>query len=136
MLGDYTDAQASECEEPVNGDEILTFENKYMRNDIGKAQSKANKIAWNRIDYNNAKTVSENVVSTDYVQSGLITGTQWDTMLTFLSQNVNVANDSTSWGNYYNNTTYSTNANGKYATESDSYAWKDGSYNKGRTLLL
>lgn len=30
VLGDYTDAQASECEEPVNGDEILTFENKYM----------------------------------------------------------------------------------------------------------
>lgn len=30
VLGDATDAQASECEEPVNGDEILTFENKYM----------------------------------------------------------------------------------------------------------
>ena len=30
VLGDCNDAQASECEEPINGDEILTFENKYM----------------------------------------------------------------------------------------------------------
>ena len=30
VLGDSEDASASECEQPLNGDEILTFENKYM----------------------------------------------------------------------------------------------------------
>ncbi len=30
VLGDYTDARASECEQPVNSDEILTFDEKYL----------------------------------------------------------------------------------------------------------
>lgn len=30
VLGDYTDATASECEQPVNSDEILTFDEKYL----------------------------------------------------------------------------------------------------------
>lgn len=90
------------------------------RADIGKAQSKFDKIAWNNISYNNAKKVSENVISTDYVQSGLITGTQYDTVLKFLSQEVDVDSDSTAWGNYrnkygyeitgYHITTYYTNS--------------------------
>ena len=42
VLGDYTDAQASECEEPVNGDEILTFENKYMSGSKGSKGAKTN----------------------------------------------------------------------------------------------
>ena len=42
VLGDYTDAQASECEEPVNGDEILTFENKYMSGGKGSKGAKTN----------------------------------------------------------------------------------------------
>ncbi len=30
VLGDYEKAEASECEEPVNGEDILTFEDKYI----------------------------------------------------------------------------------------------------------
>ena len=30
VLGDYEEAEASECEEPVNSDEILSYEDKYM----------------------------------------------------------------------------------------------------------
>ena len=30
VLGDYKDAQASECEEPINSDKILSYEDKYM----------------------------------------------------------------------------------------------------------
>ena len=30
VLGDENDAEASECEEPLNGDEILSYENKYI----------------------------------------------------------------------------------------------------------
>jgi D-alanine-D-alanine ligase len=32
VLGDFEDAEASECEEPVNTDEILSYEDKYMSN--------------------------------------------------------------------------------------------------------
>ena len=30
MLGDYEEAEASECEEPINADEILSFKDKYL----------------------------------------------------------------------------------------------------------
>ncbi|MBQ7900752.1 MAG: D-alanine--D-alanine ligase [Clostridia bacterium] len=39
VLGDYTDAQASECEEPVNATDILTFKDKYMSGGKGSKGS-------------------------------------------------------------------------------------------------
>ena len=41
VLGDTEDAQASECEEPVNGDDILSFEDKYMSGSKGKSGAKS-----------------------------------------------------------------------------------------------
>ncbi len=38
VLGDYESAQASECEEPVNSDDILTFEDKYIGGAKGSAK--------------------------------------------------------------------------------------------------
>ncbi|WP_034444811.1 D-alanine--D-alanine ligase family protein [Butyrivibrio sp. AE2032] len=38
VLGDYESAQASECEEPVNSDEILSFEDKYIGGAKGGAK--------------------------------------------------------------------------------------------------
>lgn len=38
VLGDYESAQASECEEPVNSDEILSFEDKYIGGAKGSAK--------------------------------------------------------------------------------------------------
>lgn len=35
VLGDYEEAIASECEEPVNTDEILSYEDKYLSNEKG-----------------------------------------------------------------------------------------------------
>ena len=105
------------------------------RIDIGKAQSKAGKIVWNRIDYNNAKTVSENVISTDSVQSGLITGKQWDTMLKFIeSAGVNVDTDCTSWGNYIDKKGYS--ISGYYRTANVDVAYTNGSYTKSSNVPL
>ena len=105
------------------------------RTDIGKAQSKAGKIVWNRIDYNNAKTVSENVVTTSAVQSGLITGKQWDTMLKFIeSAGVNVDTDCTSWGNYNDKTGYS--INGYYRTQHADVVYTNGSYTKSSNGYL
>ena len=40
VLGDRFDAEASECEEPVAADEILSFENKYMSNPTKGGASK------------------------------------------------------------------------------------------------
>ena len=105
------------------------------RTDIGKAQSKAGKIVWNEIDYNNAKTVSENVVTTSEVQSGLITGKQWDTMLKFIeSAGVNVDTDCSSWGNYIDKTGYS--INGYYRTQYADVVYTNGSYTKSSNGYL
>lgn len=37
-LGDYEEAEASECEEPVSGGEILSYEDKYVAGDKGGSQ--------------------------------------------------------------------------------------------------
>lgn len=41
VLGDYESAQASECEEPINSDEILSFEDKYIGVAKGSAKGGA-----------------------------------------------------------------------------------------------
>lgn len=38
VLGDYEDAQASECEEPVSSDEILSYEDKYVAGNKGGSE--------------------------------------------------------------------------------------------------
>ena len=38
VLGDYESAEASECEEPINSDEILSFEDKYIGGSKGSAK--------------------------------------------------------------------------------------------------
>ena len=43
VLGDYESAEASECEEPVNSDEILSFEDKYISGSKGGAKSSGSK---------------------------------------------------------------------------------------------
>ena len=40
ILGDYEEAEASECEEPVSSDRILTYEEKYLRKEGGKTSAK------------------------------------------------------------------------------------------------
>ncbi len=88
-----------------------------------KPESKLNGFVWNYINYTNAKSVSENAYKTDYVKSGLLTGRQWDTMLRFIEQTgVNIATDSSNWGNYYDKTGYTVD-NGYYkAGAVDTYA--------------
>jgi hypothetical protein len=70
---------------------------------LGTPVSKKNSVPWNFIDYPNAKANAERMYnSTDYIQSGLITGKQWDTVLKWLeNSSKNVQTDSTLWGNYY-----------------------------------
>lgn len=99
------------------------------RIDIGKAQSKANRIVWNQIDYEHAKVVAESVISNEFVQSTLVTGTMWDTMCQFIqTAGYSVVNDSSSWGNYYTKDGYQ--INGYYRTQIADGLYEQGSYTK------
>ncbi len=61
---------------------------------------KSNNYIWNNISYFNAKTVAENMVKNNYVCSGMITGTQWDTIISwFKHTGINITN-SLEYGNY------------------------------------
>ena len=77
----------------------------YTARDVsGVPISKKNQISWNFISYSNAKANSEKLYnSSNYVQSGLVTGTQWDTVMKWLTNaNIDVQNDCKDWGNYQN----------------------------------
>ena len=68
--------------------------------------SKQGTKIWNYIDYNNANTVAQAMINNSATygttKSGLVTGTQWDTIMKwYQSSNINV--DTTQdWGTYYN----------------------------------
>ncbi len=80
---------------------------------------------WNYITYDNAKIVSEKYMSNKYVQSGLPTGTQWDTLMKWLENSgYDVETDSTAWGNYANSAQIT--INGRYTTNGTT--WSTGSY--------
>lgn len=106
------------------------------KNNIGKAQSKENKIVWNRINYTNSKIVAEDVVSNEYVQSGLLTGTQWDTMCKFIEKSgVDVLSNSVAWGNYYDKIDYNVN-DVYYRTEHADVVYSKGNYTKSANGYL
>lgn len=86
----------------------------------GIPQSKAGIVPWNFIDWTHAQVNAESMYNTGTVNSGLITGTQWDVMINKIasSDNTKSLTDSSSWGNYINTTlTYigrsATNTSGK-----------------------
>lgn len=55
---------------------------------------------WNNIEYHNVKTVSEKMYQTEEVKSGLMTGRQFDTILTWANLSGYPLNDGAKWGNY------------------------------------
>ena len=97
------------------------------------AVSKPGTKIWNYIDYNNANTVAQAMINNSATygttKSGLITGTQWDTIMRWY-QNSNINVDTTQdWGTY-RNLTY--NGNGKYFTYSgsDPTTWSEGTFTR------
>lgn len=92
--------------------ESTTNQNHDEKNQVynlnGIPQSRAGIVPWNFIDWTHAKANAESMYSNYYVQSGLITGTQWDVILNtminkgWLSKN-EVTDDSSKWGNYRDN---------------------------------
>lgn len=81
-------------------------ESNQIYNKSGKPQSKAGIVPWNFIDWNNAKANAESMYNNEYVNSGLITGTQWDVMLNKMVEKTDLTEadltSSSKWGNYRN----------------------------------
>ena len=70
-------------------------------NKTGIPVSKKGAKVWTNIDYTNSKANSENMISNEYVQTGLITGTAWDTVCHWI-KNDDELKDSRTYGNYNN----------------------------------
>ena len=70
-------------------------------------QSKAGMVPWMYIDWTQSKANAEKMYNNIYVNSGLVTGTQWDVILNkMLSENAIKASDLTAsenLGNYADN---------------------------------
>ena len=80
---------------------VITDSN-YPNKVTGNIVEKANSIPYYHADYYTALEMSERLYNnSSYVQSGLITGTQWDMMMKFLSESSDYSDmKSTNWGNY------------------------------------
>ena len=82
---------------------VITDSN-YPNKATGNIVEKANSIPYYHADYYTAVQMSERLYNNNlYVQSGLITGTQWDMMMKFLSNTSDYSDmKSAQWGNYGN----------------------------------
>ena len=70
-------------------------------NKIGIPVSKKDATVWTNITYTNAKASAESMISNEYVQTGLITGTAWDTVCHWIKSDDELK-DSRTYGNYNN----------------------------------
>ena len=104
---------------------VITDSN-YPNKVTGNIVEKANSIPYYHADYYTAVEMSKRLYSNNsYVQSGLITGTQWDMMMKFLSDSTNYSDmKSTQWGNYDNVSL--TNLRGYYTNVNSSNGSTDG----------
>ena len=84
----------------------------------GKVTTKAGEIPYYHSDYFTACKLSSSMYSTNYVQSGLVTGTMWDAMLKFIGKGNEAILTSSTWGNYNNTSSYVTYTagQGRYGT--------------------
>ena len=69
----------------------------------GVPLSQQRKIVWTNISYSNAKASAESMISNNYVQTGLITETAWDTTCHFIKDTTELT-DSVAYGNYKDST--------------------------------
>ena len=92
---------------------------------------KQNAYPYNYVTCSQAQTLASNMESGNYTSS-LMFGVQWDLVLKHLetkgTAQADLKDNSTNWGNYYNNSWNITNANSKYAP--DDLGWTNGAYGK------
>lgn len=104
----------------------------------GKITTKAGEIPYYHTDYETALKLSNNMYQTDYVRSGLVTGTMWDVMMKFIAENDDEIVTKSTWGNYTNGSVTYTEGKGRYATVNPSngsmtsaFTVSDGKYYYG-----
>ena len=103
---------------------------------------KANQYPYTYVTCSEAETLAKTVATSSGKNSSLLFGVQWDLVLKYLetkgATQAELKTDSTSWGNYHNNTYNIIEALAKYSTDNGS-SWTATPYNKtvsgGVTLL-
>lgn len=111
-----------------NSQAVDTFSWQYADSDIYTG------YLWNNINYQDAKNMAENMaIKNKYdktVKTGMINGTQWDTMLKWIHSNdstYNMIYNGTTWGNYVDAQEPATNDNyekGKLQPSGSNKNWK------------
>ena len=87
--------------------------------------SKKAATVWNNISYTNAKIAAEAMYTTTSVNSGLVTGTQWDTTMKWISNNSGPSVTlSKTWGNYGDSASPANVGSGVLHTTGYSENWK------------
>lgn len=104
----------------------------------GKITTKAGEIPYYHADYETALKLSNSMYQTDYVQSGLLTGTMWDAMMKFIAGSDDTVVTSGTWGNYTDGNVTYTKGKGRYgAVNSDNgevtsgFVKSDGTHHYG-----
>lgn len=136
----YYDDNSNVVVNPESTDDYSWYEGIWSG---GKAVIKQNQIPYNWVTCSQAQNLAKGL-ATDGKQSSLLFGIQWDLVLKFISVKENLGNDntlltsnSTTWGNYYNNTYNITNPEAWYSIDYGA-KWTKGAYNRtsnGAVLL-
>ena len=133
----YYDADDNVVENPAS---TLDYDYYWGAWNGGKAVIKQNQFPYNWVTCSQAQNIAKGF-ATEGKTASLLFGIQWDLVLKFLSvkgEATNLLNDnSTSWGNYYNNTYNITNTEAWYSTDYGAN-WTKGAYSKttGGEILL
>ncbi|MFR3156257.1 MAG: hypothetical protein ACLTON_04820 [Christensenellales bacterium] len=92
-------------------------------NKIGIPVSKKDATVWTNINYTNAKASAENMISNEYVQTGLLTGKAWDTICHWIKSDDELK-DSRTYGNYNNSLAPANENSGTKRTAGFNENWK------------
>ena len=92
-------------------------------NKKGIPVSKKDAIVWTNINYTNAKASAENMISNEYVQTGLLTGKAWDTICHWIKSDDELK-DSRTYGNYNDSLAPANENSGTKRTAGFNENWK------------
>ena len=106
--------------------------NNYIASKVinGKITCKAGEIPYYHANYQTAIDMSKAMYSNNkYVESSLVTGTQWDMVMKFISEKENYSDvKSTPWGNYTDGQVTYSQGQGKYIEVDNSNGVEKGSF--------
>ena len=101
-----------------------TIDGKSITSNVkGTPVSKKGATVWTYIDYTNSKANAENMISNEYVQTGLLTGKAWDTVCHWIKSDDELK-DSRTYGNYNNSLAPANENSGTRRTAGFNENWK------------